>query len=200
MNIFFSDLDRKNYLELLHFQGSKYGLHYASYVLMDNHVHLIVIPDREDSLRKAVGEAHRLYTVGINRRLDKKGYLFQGRPFSCPMDEEYFYAALRYVERNPVRAKIVEQAWEYRWSGACLHVGLAERDPIIDFDCHSLLGLEREQWREFLEVDSTGMHSLEINTKTGRPCGTKSFIDHLEAITGRVLRPKRRGRKSGHNT
>jgi len=195
MTIFFSDRDRQNYLELLHFQGSKYGLHYASYVLMDNHVHLVVIPDREDSLRKAVGEAHRLYTVGMNRRLDTKGYFFQGRPFSCPMDEEYFHTALRYVERNPVRAKMVRQPWEYRWSSARFHCGLIDEDPIIDVNCHSALGLDNGQWCEFLRVDPPEMHFLQANTKTGRPCGTRSFIDELERSTGRILCPRTPGRK-----
>jgi putative transposase len=195
MNIFFNDEDRQNYLHLLHLQGSIHGLHYATYVLMDNHVHLVAIPENEESLRKAIGETHRLYTLGINRRLDKRGYLFQGRPFSCPMDEEYFFTAVRYVERNPVRAKIVKQPWEYFWSGARFHLGLTNTDPIVDVDCHSALGLNKEQWREFLRVDSPETHLLQVNTRTGRPCGTRGFIDELERRTGRILNPYRPGRK-----
>ena len=196
MNIFFNDRDRLDYLELLHVQGSLHGLHYASYALMDNHVHLIVIPDREESLRRAIGEAHRLYTLGINRRLGAKGYLFQGRPFSCPMGEEYFHAALRYVERNPVRAKLVKQPWEYFWSGARFHSGFIDTDPIIDVDCHSALDLDKEQWREFLKADSPEIDILQASTKTGRPCGAESFIDELERSTGRILRPRGAGRKN----
>ena len=197
MKVFFSDQDRYEYLQLLRQQGSLHGLHFASYVLMDNHTHLIAIPDREDSLRRAVGEAHRRYTLGINRRLEKKGFLFQGRPFSCPMDEGYFRTALRYVERNPVRAKIVSQPWEYPWSSARYHTGFLSTDPLIDVDCHSVLGVNYEEWREFLQTDSQDVESLQKKTKTGRPCGNKSFVDGLERITGRILHPRpTRQRKS----
>jgi putative transposase len=197
MRVFSNDQDRLEYLQLLHRQGSIHGLHFASYVLMDNHVHLIAIPDREDSLRKAVGEAHRRYTLGINRRLEKKGYFFQGRPFSCPMDEDYFRTALRYVERNPVRAKIVLQPWEYAWSSAGYHTGFKSTDPLIDYDCHSVLGINMEEWQKFLQSDSPEMESIQKKTKTGRPCGSKSFVDDLERITGRILHPRpTRKRKS----
>ncbi len=196
MRIFFSHQDRYEYLELLHEQGTNNGLHFASYVLMDNHVHLVAVPDREDSLRKAVGEAHRRYTLGINRRSEKKGYLFQGRPFSCPMDENYFCTAVRYIERNPVRAGMVLQPWEYYWSSARYHVGLETKNPLVDFDCHSALGISKEEWKDFLLTDSSGMESLRKKTKTGRPCGSINFIDQLEEITGRILHPGRRGKKA----
>jgi putative transposase len=200
MKIFFTHQDRYEYLQLLHEHGVIHGLHFASYVLMDNHVHLIAIPDREDSLRKAVGEAHRRYTLSINRRFDKKGYLFQGRPFSCPMDEDYLRIALRYIERNPVRAGIVLEPWEYFWSSTRYHVGIEVNNLLIDYDCHSVLRISKEEWRNFLMTDSTEMESLRKRTKTGRPCGSKSFIDKLEQITGRKLHPGRRGKKRGHNT
>ena len=85
---------------------------------MDNHVHLIVVPRQEDSLTKAIGETHQLYTRMINFRERWRGYLWQGRFKSVPLDEKYLYAAVRYVERNPVRAKIVKKAEDYLWSSA----------------------------------------------------------------------------------
>jgi putative transposase len=197
MRIFFNQQDRYEYLVLLHDQGAYHGLHFASYVLMDNHVHLVAIPDREDSLRKAVGEAHRRYTLGINQRFEKKGYLFQGRPFSCPMDIDYFCRAVRYIEGNPVRARMVLLPWEYYWSSARYHVGLEATNPLVDFDCHSALGINKEEWKNFLETDYPGVESLRKRTKTGRPCGSKNFIDQIEKITGRIFHPKRRGRKKG---
>ncbi|MEJ2111214.1 MAG: transposase, partial [Acidobacteriota bacterium] len=190
-----NDQDRLDYLQLLRLQGDNNGLHFVSYALMDNHVHLVAIPDEEDSLRRAVGEAHRRYTLGVNRRLEKKGYLFQGRPFSCPMDDDYFRRTLRYVERNPVRAKMVALAWEYVWSSARFHAGFATTDPLVDFDCHSYFGLDKRQWRDFLQADPIGMELLQKRTRTGRPCGCKSFIDKLESITGRVLHLRQPGRR-----
>jgi len=200
MRIFYSDQDRYEYLQLLRRQGIIHGLHFASYVLMDNHVHLIAIPDREDSFRRAVGEAHRTYTLGINRRFEKKGYLFQGRPFSCPMDLDYFRTALRYVERNPVRAKITSQPWDYPWSSARYHAGYTSTDPLVDFDCHSFLGLGKEEWREFLQSDPNDMDFLQKKTKTGRPCGSISFVQQMERITGRILRTHPPGRRKSKDS
>jgi REP-associated tyrosine transposase len=126
VRIIFSDQDRTDYLQLLGHYSEIYGLHLASYTLMDN-FHLIGIPDREESIRKGVGTAHWYYTRGINFRQGKRGYLFQGRPFSSPLDDDHFLAALGYVERNPVRAKMVAQAWQYEWSSARYHVGVEEK-------------------------------------------------------------------------
>jgi putative transposase len=193
MRIFFAPEDRIEYLQLLHDQSQSHGLHYASYTLMDNHIHLIAIPEREDSLRKAIGEAHRLYTRGINLRMRKRGYLFQGRPFSCPLDDEHFSAALRYVERNPARAKMVALPWDYPWSGAPYHVGLMDTDPLIDVDCLALCHLSPKEWRQFLLADPPEMGIIQKRTQTGRPCGSKAFIEQLEALTGRILHPRRPG-------
>jgi len=66
MDIFFEDEDRKIYISLLKDQGDRVGLKYISYCLMTNHIHLLVIPSVEDSLRRGIGEAHRLYTRHIN--------------------------------------------------------------------------------------------------------------------------------------
>ena len=105
MDIFFEDEDRKVYLSLLKEQGERVGVKFISYCLMTNHIHLLVIPLEADSLRKGIGEAHRLYTRYINFNVNTRGHLFQGRFFSCPLDTPHFLAAARYVERNPVRAK-----------------------------------------------------------------------------------------------
>ncbi|MGD0310601.1 MAG: transposase, partial [Acidobacteriota bacterium] len=168
-------------------------MHFASYTLMDNHAHLVVIPDREGSLRKAIGETHRLYTRGINFRMGKPGYLFQGRPLACPLDEDHFFAALRYVERNPTRAGIVAQPWDYLWSEAQYHVGLVATDPLIDVDVLEHWRFSPEQWRQLLHTDPHEMVALQKTTRTGRPCGSKALVDRLEEITGRILHPRRPG-------
>lgn len=193
MRIFFSLEDRLEYLWLLRYHGRIHGLHFASYTLMDNHVHLVVIPEREDSLRRAIGEAHRLYTRGINFRVGKCGYLFQGRPFSCPLDEDHYFAALLYVERNPTRAGMVAQPWDYLWSGARFHVGLVGTDPLIDVDVLEHWRIDPEQWRQLLQTDPPEMLTLRRKTRTGRPCGSRAFVDRLQEISGRVLHPRRPG-------
>ena len=89
---------------------------------MPNHIHLIAVPSTEDSLRRAIGEAHQRYTRRINFREKWRGYLWQGRFASFVMDERYLLAAARYVELNPVRAELVPAAIEWPWSSARAHL------------------------------------------------------------------------------
>jgi putative transposase len=93
---------------------------------MDNHTHLVAIPESKDSFTQAIAEVHRRYTLVINAREDWKGYLWQGRFISYPLDEARAYRAVRYVERNPVRAGLVRRAENYEWSSARAHV---KREP-----------------------------------------------------------------------
>lgn len=98
---------------------------------MTNHVHLLAVPEKEDSLAKAVGEAHRQYTRMINFRENVRGFLFQGRFSSCPVyTDQYLFTALRYIEQNPVKAKMVKFPWKYKWSSAAYHCGEISDDPL----------------------------------------------------------------------
>jgi putative transposase len=158
---------------------------------MNNHVHLVAVPRKEDSLSRAIGEAHRRYTRMVNSRQGVRGYLFQGRFFSCPLDDRYLLAAVRYVERNPVRAGLVKRAWEYPWSSARFHVGLRRRDCLVEDP--DLLGLV-DDWRSFLRSDDEDADRVRQRTRTGRPCGASAFVKRLERRTGRRLAPRRPGR------
>jgi len=116
MDVFFSNDDRDAYLQLLAEQGEAHGVAYVAWCLMTNHVHLVAIPSEPDSLAKGIGEAHKRYSRMINFREGWRGYLFQGRFFSCPIEPSRLIAAVRYVLRNPVRAGLAKQPWGYRWS------------------------------------------------------------------------------------
>ncbi|MGZ3382632.1 MAG: transposase [Isosphaeraceae bacterium] len=89
---------------------------------MPNHVHLIVVPQSAESLRRAIGEAHRRYTRRINVREGWRGHLWQGRFASFVMDEDHLLTAAQYVELNPVRAGLVQAPSCYRWSSAAAHL------------------------------------------------------------------------------
>ncbi len=191
--VFFNDGDRRAYLGFLHEQGLKHGVAFLAYCLMTNHVHLVAVPKRKDGLARAIGEAHRRYTRRVNFRKKVRGYLFQGRFFSCPLDDEHFLAAVRYVELNPVRARKVRAAWEYRWSSCRFHVGLRQRDVLVQD--RDLLGLE-SKWRRYLRDDDERAELVQSKTRTGRPCGSDSFVRRMERRTGRSLRPKKPGPKS----
>jgi len=160
---------------------------------MTNHVHLVMVPSSEDGLRSSLGEAHRRYTRYINQRENCRGYLWQERFHSFPMDEEYLLAAVRYVEMNPVRAKMVGRAEAYPWSSARAHLsgrddGLVKVRPMLD---------RVSNWQEYLDsaLDDMTVDSLRKHTNTGRPAGDESFLDNLEQTAGRVLRPLKQGRR-----
>lgn len=191
--MFFTEEDKTIYLRILKAQSRKYGVDYWAYCLMDNHVHLIAIPQTQESLALAIGEAHRRYTWIINSRQGWRGYLWQGRFNSFPLDPTYLYSAVRYVERNPVRAGIVKRAEDYPWSSAKAHVRKF-RDPLLsDF----YLMDEIANWKEYLQ-NNDGRENLNIlrkHARTGRPLGEKSFIEDLEKNLGRVLAKQKPGRK-----
>lgn len=189
--VFFSDEDRLEYLRLQKEQGDRFGVRFISYCLMTNHVHLVAIPEDETGLSRSIGEAHRLYTRRVNFREKVRGYLFQGRFFSCPLDNAYLLAAVRYVERNPVRARIVNHAWDYKWSSAAYHSGLTERDVLItDTDILN----EIDDWQKYLSDEDTNPDELRQRTRTGRPAGGEAFILKAEEMSNRILRPGKAGR------
>jgi putative transposase len=192
MDVFFSDDDREAYVELLAEQSARFGVRYLAWCLMSNHIHLIAIPEAETSLAKGIGEAHKRYSCLINFREGWRGYLFQGRFFSCPLEGEHIIAAIRYVLRNPVRAGIVKKAWAYHWSSARWLVGKESHDPLAE---ESPLLQEIDDWRALLARDPGNLQLLRQHTKTGRPLGAESFLMHVEELTGRSLRLRKPGRK-----
>jgi putative transposase len=163
-----------------------------AYCLMPNHVHLVMVPTREDGLRSSLGEAHRRYTRHINFRNEWRGHLWQERFHSFPMDEHYLLAAVRYIELNPVKAKLCFSPGEWEWSSACAHFD-GKDDMLVKVKPM----LERvADWQSFLSIDnSRNEQLLAQHTRTGRPLGRVPFINQLEEETGRVLAPGRAGRK-----
>ena len=129
------------------------------------------------------------YTLDISV-LEKKlgGTCF----FSCPVDNTYFIAAARYVERNPVRAKICKSAEDYKWSSAKYHLGINKKDLLIK-SRYDGVGTITE-WKRFLKSEPMGIKMMKVNFRTGRPIGSEGFMKQAEAITGRDLIPKKGGR------
>ncbi|MEA3523114.1 MAG: transposase [Campylobacterota bacterium] len=190
MDVFFTPDDREVYKTLLLEQSKRFGIDIVSYCLMSNHVHLIVIPSTETSLAKAIGETHRLYTRKINFRQKARGYLFQGRFFSTPLDERHFFAAMKYVAQNPVRAKMVQHPWEYPYSSAAHHLGQSE-DKLITY-CPLLDAIT--DWKDFLDDSAKQVDEIRQKTRTGRPCGNREFYTAIKESSGRDLLPKKAGR------
>ena len=196
--VFFSNNDKMAYLRILEEQSKRFGVSFWAYCLMDNHVHLIAVPQRRESLSEAIGETHRRYTSMINLREGWRGYLWQGRFSSFLLDSAHLYHVVRYVEKNPVRAGIVQRAEEYQWSSARAHINKAN-DPLLN---HCPLEDEIKNWKQYLE-DPDEERQVKIfreHMATGRPLGSENFIEKLEAILGRMLKKRKPGAIRGHNT
>ena len=192
-DVFFSRADRTYFLDLLRQYSAKSGLETVGYCLMTNHLHLVVVPEYENSLARALKPVHLRYAQYINRRKGWCGRVWQERFYSCPMDAAHTLVAVRYVERNPVRARLVAKAEEYPWSSAAGHTG-GNIDPLLS-DRHGLLA-DIEHWSEWLRTgeEREAVERLRLNTRTGRPLGADSFVERVEAMTCRALRPKPHGR------
>jgi putative transposase len=192
LDIFFQDQDRSEYLQLLREQGERFNVTFLSYCLMSNHVHLLAVPEKEDGLARVIGEAHRRNTRMVNFRENVRGFLFQGRFSSCPVDtDKYLITVMQYIARNPVKANMVETPWEYPWSSAGFHCGLVKYDLLVGKNPFLPEGTD---WRKKLSVD-TDLHGvLEEKNRTGRPFGPDRFYSIVEKITGRNTRPGIPGR------
>jgi putative transposase len=194
-DVFFVDDDRRRYLELLKEQSELYGLRVLGYCLMTNHTHIVAVPETEDSLAGAIGRTHFAYTQYVNRLHDRSGHLWQNRFYSCALDDVHLWRALRYVERNPVRARLVRVPWRYPWSSAAAHVSQRDDTGLLDL-AEWRKEWKPEKWRKTLREpeDDELIDRLRRNTMTGRPLATDKTIARLERRLGRRLRPLPVGR------
>jgi len=190
---FFCEADYRRYLELMSEWCSKLQVEVWAYCLMPNHVHLIAAPESADGLRRAVGEAHRRYTMEVNAREKWRGHLWQGRFGSYPMDEDYLLTAMRYVELNPVRAGLVAKPDDYPWSSARAHLTgeddlLVRVAAVVDY-----VG----DWERYLMLnsDEKTLALLRRHERTGRPLGSEGFVERIEKVLARPLHKRRAGRK-----
>jgi len=196
--VFFSDEDYAAYRELVAASCRARGVACLAWCLMPNHVHLILRPADPDGLRAALAEAHRRYSRRINFAHGWTGYLWQGRFASYPMDDAHLLTAVRYVELNPVKAKLAARAEDWAWSSARAHVR-GRADGFTDL--RGLAGVHRN-WRAMLrhglEAGDLGAEeaaAIERRLRTGRPLGDEAFVAALETATGRSLKPNKPGPK-----
>lgn len=165
------------------------------YCLMPNHVHWIVLPESPTSLARAFGRAHGRYAQYSNSVLQRTGHFWQNRFFSCALDEPHLWAALRYVERNPVRAGLRPTAQDWSWSSAAVHVGESVAPQWLDLALWRARFTPRD-WQGYIAADNFAEAEtmLRVNTYSGRPVGSQGFVERMEAQLGRRLRRGKSGR------
>ena len=197
--LFHEDRDFLVYIRTLKEGCSKQGVSICTYTLMTNHIHLIAVPECEDSISRALHAAHSTYSKYFNAKYRLSGHAWERRPHICATDEAHMWSAVRYVERNPVRAGMVARAEDYLWSGAAAHCGLRD-DVLLDpnFPPKGVV----TNWSEWLRLDHSANEQREIRSHTfsGNPWCTPEYLVQLEALTGRSLRPRKRGRPKKEKT
>lgn len=195
-DIFRDANDRKQYLAFIADYSRKYKLNILTYCLMDNHVHFVVVPKEADSIARTFSVAHTLYSQYYNKKMNVLGHLWQGRFYSCVLDEKHFIAASRYVERNPVRAGIVRKPSDYEWSSAKSHVESSCKQIIDTSLFFKYLETGRDKWGEFIAENEKPEEVAIIrkHTKTGRPLGDNLFVQKLEKMFGIRLHALPEGR------
>jgi putative transposase len=193
--VFETDSDRLVYLDLLRHYSRLYRLGLHGYCLMSNHVHLIAIPEQPDSLPLALKTAHGRYAAYLNARQSTSGHVWQGRYYSCPLDRYHLWEALRYTERNPVRAGLVGQPEQYRWSSAAAHFGLGDISGMLLLDMWQTRWTPAV-WRDYVHAGSADALAERIrsSTHTGRLLGSQEFVAEWEAVLGRPLARRKGGR------
>jgi putative transposase len=188
-SVFVDDADRVSYLENLVVGCTRYELELWAYCLMTNHVHLLVVPRRKLSLARVIRATHQQHAVRVNRRMNREGHLWQNRYYSTALDDRHLWTAVRYIERNPVRAGLVDRAETYAWSSARTHC-LGETSPYLSAS-RPFPGpvLNWSTWLEEAEADLAPVASLRQNSRTGWPTGSPEFVARLASQLGRALAP-----------
>jgi len=204
MDVFETDDDRLAYLRFLKKYALQYNLSIYAYCLMTNHIHLVVVPGDEVALGKALRDTHTVYAMYFNTRTALSGHVWQGRFYSCPLDEQHLWEYRDCPKRiksetglsrySATIAQLVERAEQYRWSSAAAHCGLCRDDLLsLDFPPTGVI----EDWSAWLaQADEESVEDyIRQQTQTGRPCGSEMFFTQIEGLLNRTVRRKKPGRK-----
>lgn len=194
--VFHESNDYRLYLKLLSRNTARFGTQIVGYCLMPNHVHLIAVPEKENSLARTLASTHSEYALAHNRNRGRTGHLWQNRFFSCPMDSRHMMAALCYVDCNPVRASLADSPWDWPWSSARAHVTECTSDPVLDPQWTA--GLDPwnfDEWHDILAARAPEAETAALRhaTRTGGPLGSREFLATIERRTVHRLLPRPRG-------
>jgi len=192
--IFFDDGDRRKYLYLLKKYTGECGCSVFAYCLMSNHVHMLVVPDSEVSLPKTMQKLSLTYAQFINDKYARSGRLWESRYYSALIDKEnYLLTVVRYIEQNPVRAKIVGKAVDYEWSSA--QAIICGRKSFLASICDKY-GIDRREYLKLIDEDleESSVYAIGAFTKSGRSIASDEFYQKLKMVIDLGLRLGARGR------
>ena len=195
--VFHDDGDRQFYLTLLQKYSKECSCKINAFCLMENHVHLLAVPCNKDSLAKTMQKLSLRFTQYVNKKYNRTGRLWECRFYSCLVDKDaYLWAVCRYIEKNPVRAKIVIRPDQYKWSSAKANSSAKEQFSFIEPIWKNYI--DREEYRKFLnnQDDKREIEQIRKAIYTGKPIGTDKFFKRIGNTLGIVITARRRGRPS----
>lgn len=198
---FFADEDYHCYLHWLEEAAADWRCAIHAYVLMTNHVHLLITPQTPDGPAKLMQSVGRRYVQYINRVYRRSGTLWEGRfKSSAIQTEAYLLLCQRYIELNPVRAGMVSDPAQYRWS-SYRHNGLGQADQrLTPHPLYVALGREEEarleSYRELFrsELDDEVIRDIRMALVQGQAIGSEKFKDAISSATGIKRMHSKRGR------
>jgi putative transposase len=199
--IFFHEDDYRFYLACLQETTTMHATAVHAYVLMTNHVHVLMTPQQPTSLAKVLQALGRRYVPYINATYQRTGTLWEGRYRASLVDAEpYLFACYRYIELNPVRAGMVQDPVEYTWSSYQWHA-YGQHDPAItDHALYLALGTTMQErqtaYRALFQhhLDENLLQEIRATLNQCRVLGTERFKDAMEATLARRVRPGKPGR------
>jgi len=179
-----TDSEKNVYLNLLQKYLRLCSVALAGYCLMSNHVHLILVPGEPDALAVALKQIHGRFASFWNATHCSSGHVWQGRFYSCPLDDAHLWIALRYVERNPVRAQLAHRPEQWKWSSAAVHCGTQIAPSWLAMDKFSRRWTV-QSWTDYAaETESdTHLRAIRKSTHTGRPLGQEEFVREIQLST-----------------
>ena len=198
---FYCDDDYLFYLECLKSACKRYHVTVHAYVLMTNHVHLLMQPDDEVGITRVMQSIGRRYVQYINRSYRRSGTLWEGRfKASLVNAEEYLLACYRYIELNPVRANMVAHPADYRWSSYRFNAEGKQNDWLKPHFIYLSLGLDDKErqyhYRELFKIalDDDLLGNIRLTTQFSMPLGSDRFKSQIETAVGRKIGLSKRGR------
>ncbi len=194
--VFFSNEDYGLYRDLLQTHCAANGVEVWAWCLMPNHTHLLLVPQEKDGIRAALSKVHRIYAGHIHARLKRTSHFWQGRFGSVALDEDDLLNAFRYIGLNPVRARLCAQGGNWPWASSHVYIEAVEDGVTAKGPMLSRYPDMRALFEHSQIYYCAAFERLRKAETIGRPLGNKTFLDTIEATTGRDIKPAKRGPKA----
>ena len=180
-SIFKDGYDKERYLKRFALVAEQEKVLVHGFCLMKNHVHWLLTPTTESGLARLFQRVHTWWAMYFNKKYERTGHLFQSRYHSSPLDEDHYWKALRYVELNPKKARLVDSPEQWDFSSARAHLSGQKNSYIGLTPAVTRKQFSASDWQLFLSAsDDHFERSIRKAAAICRPCGDVTWIGRLE--------------------